>query len=51
MLRLRERFAFRLWSDQVQDFSQHLNARREEVAITVYDRGKLPFEGGGLFIG
>jgi hypothetical protein len=44
MLRLRERFAFRLRADHVADLAQHLNARRQEMAITIDDRGKLFFE-------
>jgi hypothetical protein len=51
MLRFRERFAFRFGSDHVANLSQHLNARREWVAIIINDPAKLPFESGGLFIG
>jgi hypothetical protein len=45
--RLGERFAFRFGSDHVANLSQNLNARREEIASTVDDRGKLLFESGG----
>ena len=51
MLRLRERFAFRFGADHVANLSQRLNARRERVAIIIDDPPKLPFEGGGLFVG
>jgi hypothetical protein len=50
-LRLPERFAFRFGSDHVAHLAQHLNPRREEIPIIVDNRGKLPFESGGLFIG
>src|SRR6266851_4416887 len=50
-LPLRAWFAFRLGSDHVADLAQHLNARREWVAIIIDDPPKLPFEGGGLFVG
>ena len=40
-----------LGSDHVADLAQHLNARRQEIAITIEDRGKLPFQSGGLFVG
>jgi hypothetical protein len=49
--RLGERFAFRFGADHVADFSQHPNPGRQEVAIIHYDRRKLPFEKGGLFVG
>jgi hypothetical protein len=42
---------FQFGSDRVADLAQHLNARREEVAITIDDLGKLPVQGGGLFVG
>jgi hypothetical protein len=51
MFRLGERFAFRFGADHVANLSQPLNARRQELAITVYDHGKLLFESGGLFVG
>jgi hypothetical protein len=51
MLRLGELFAFRLGSDHVADLSQRLNARRQEIAIILDDRGKLPFGESGLFVG
>jgi hypothetical protein len=41
------RVSVRVGSDHVANLSQNLNARREEIAITVDDRGKLPFEEGG----
>jgi hypothetical protein len=50
-LRLGERFALRFGSDHVANLSQRLNARREEVTITIDDRRKLPFEKGGSLIG
>jgi hypothetical protein len=50
MLRLTERFALWLRSDHVANLSQHLNARRERVAIIIDDPAKLPFEGGGLLV-
>ena len=49
-LRLGERFAYRFGADHVANLSQHLNARRERVAIIIDDPPKLPFEGGGLLV-
>jgi hypothetical protein len=46
-----ERFAFRFGSDHVANFSQHLNPRRERVAIIIDDPPKFPFESVSLFVG
>ena len=51
MLRFGERFAFGFGADHVANLSQHLNVRREWVAIIIDDPPKLRFQGGGLFVG
>lgn len=49
MLQRAERLADRFGPDHSANLWQHLNARQQEVAITINDRAKLLFESGGLF--
>ena len=50
-LRLGKRFPFPFGSNHVANPSQHLNPRRQEIAITIDDRGKLLYEKDSLFVG